>query len=149
MFVPFSIFGLTILLFIVWFRYTCALILSARTSRDYSNQVAQVNRLNYLRVQTALEENPADEGLDTLRDSLRNDYVLVTYLLHHTTEREVGSRTFERKMLKLNYRIMDLWYSISRRFFTNHSRPALHEMSRIVGHLANAMGEHTGSPARA
>jgi hypothetical protein len=149
MFVPIAITGLTILLFMVWFRYTCALILSTRTSRDYANHVAQINRLNYLRVQSTLEENPAADGLDSLRDSLRSDYVLVTYLLHNATEPEVGSRTFERKMLKADYRIMDLWYCVTRRFFSRHSREALQEMSRIIGHLANAMGEHSGSPASA
>ena len=43
----------SVLLFGYWFRYTCLLILSAKTTRDFAGQVAAANQLGFLEVQTS------------------------------------------------------------------------------------------------
>ena len=47
----------SVLLFGYWFRYTCLLILSARTTRDYAGAVATANQLSFLEVQSVLREH--------------------------------------------------------------------------------------------
>ncbi len=41
-------------LFAYWFRYTCLLIVSAKTSRDYAAEVATANQLGFLEVQSSV-----------------------------------------------------------------------------------------------
>src|SRR5689334_11081081 len=72
----------SVALFAYWFRYTCLLILSAKTTRDYAASVASANQLAFLQVQSVLRDRGA-EDLDSLRDSLDRDYKVLTYLLKH------------------------------------------------------------------
>ncbi len=44
-------------------------------------------------------------------------------------------------MLQVNYRLMGAWYNVSHRFSAEMGRRALDEMSLVIGHFANAMGE--------
>ncbi len=44
----------SVLLFGYWFRYTCLLILSAKTTRDYAADIAAANQLSFLQVQAQL-----------------------------------------------------------------------------------------------
>lgn len=134
-------------LFGYWFRYTCLLILSAKTTRDYAGEVAMANQLNFREVQSSLRER-ANADLDRLRDSLDRDYDVVTYLLKHAANSE-GESSLENSMLALNYRVMRTWYTMSRRFSTTAAARALDEMSLVVAHFANAMGERAAAGAAA
>src|ERR1700687_4940207 len=127
----------SVLLFGYWFRYTCLLILSAKTTRDYAADIATANQLSFLQVQAQLRENPAD--LDRLQASLDRDMAVVTYLIQHASGQ--GEWGMEDRMLQLNYRLMGAWFSLSRRFSPEAGRSALDEMSMIISHFANAMGE--------
>jgi hypothetical protein len=44
---------------------------------------------------------------------------------------------------------MGAWYGVSRRFSTTAACRALDEMSQVVAHLANAMGERAAAGAAA
>src|SRR5579864_5727226 len=46
--------GVSVSLFIYWLRYTCQLILSAKSARDYTRDVAEANNLLFLQVQEEL-----------------------------------------------------------------------------------------------
>lgn len=135
------------LLFGYWFRYTCLLILSAKTARDYAGEVAHANQLSFLQVQAQLRaDGPAD--LDLLQGSLDKDYALVTYLIQHASG---GSSEFgvEDRMLQLNYRLTRFWYQTARRISPDVARHALDEMSTVVSHFANAVGERASVGAGA
>jgi hypothetical protein len=135
----------SVLLFGYWFRYTCLLILSAKTTRDYAADIATANQLSFLQVQAQLRENPAD--LDRLQASLDRDMAVVTYLIQHASGQ--GEWGMEDRMLQLNYRLMGAWFSVSRRFSPEAGRRALDEMSMIISHFANAMGERAAAGAAA
>ena len=47
----------SVVLFAYWFRYTCLLILSAKTARDYASDVAYSNKLGFPEVQAQLNQN--------------------------------------------------------------------------------------------
>ncbi len=126
-------------LFAYWFRYTCLLIVSAKTSRDYAADVATANQLGFLEVQAQLRAE-GQPDLERLHASLDRDYALITYLIQHASGTQ-GESLLEDRMLQVNYRLMGAWYNVSRRFSAEMGRRALDEMSLVIAHFANAMGE--------
>jgi len=136
----------SVLLFGYWFRYTCLLILSAKTTRDYAATVAHANQLGFLTVQTQLRETSPE--LDRLMAALDRDYEVLSYLLKHASASE-GESSLEKQMLAVNYRMMRAWYGVSRKFSPNAAARALQEMSDVVAHFANAMGERAAVGAAA
>lgn len=141
MFVSFFIIAVSITLFAYWFRYTCILILSARTTRDYASDVARANQLSFLETRNQLSLSPGSAALERLYDSLDRDYTLLTYMLRNAGSQSAQARSLETWILRIDFRIMSAWYSFTRRFSESRSREALLEMSSIVNHLANSMGE--------
>jgi uncharacterized protein with PhoU and TrkA domain len=88
--------------------------------------------------------------MDRIQTSLDRDYRLVTYLLEHAavTVRPEGHE-FEEWMLRLDYRIMNVLYRSIRRVSEPLARRALLEMTDVLNHLANAMGERLHGAAQA
>ena len=133
-------------LFAYWFRYTCLLILSAKTARDYTTDVAYSNKLGFPEVQAQLSQK-ASPDLDRLRAALDNDYRVVRQLLRYLPKGEEAPSSLETHMLAVNYRLMSTWYQVSRHFSGNTAARALEEMSMVVAHFANLMGEQAASAA--
>lgn len=134
----------SILLFGYWFRYSCMLILTAKTARDYAGGVAMANGLSFPEVQVLLQkESPA--GLNGLRDSLDRDYAVIAYLLKHAGNRARPGASLERMMLSVHYRLMRTCYALSRRLSAGTARRAIEEMSMVVAHFANTMGQQAAS----
>jgi hypothetical protein len=136
------------MLFSYWFRYTCLLIVSAKTALDYAGAVAAANQLNFLRVQSRLHERNVTD-LDPLRQALERDYALLTYLLKNAAHSSSAESPIETRMLELNYRLVSAWYHVSRRFSTEAACRALEDMSMVVAHFANVMGERNAGLAAA
>ena len=126
----------SILLFGYWFRYTCLLILSAKTAQDYAGAVAAANQLGFLGAQSELTTNAPN--LDRLRDQLDRDYAVLNRLIKAST----GDSFIENRMLGIDYQVMRTWYRLSSGFSVVAARRALEEMSMVVAHMANAVGEH-------
>lgn len=137
--------GSSVLLFGYWFRYTCLLILSAKTTRDFAGQVAAANQLGFLEVQTQLRA--ASVNLDSLRDTLDRDYAVLSSMLKQVKGSSVEGSSLETSMLALNYRVMRTWYRVSGVFSPAAARKALDEMSMVIAHFANAMGQQAEGAA--
>jgi hypothetical protein len=86
--------------------------------------------------------------LGRLHQSLDRDYALLTYLVSHAAGHR-GDLGLEDRMLQLNYRLMGAWYRISRPISATAARKALEEMSQVVAHFANVMGEQAVAGAAA
>jgi hypothetical protein len=136
------------LLFAYWFRYTSVLILSAKTTRDYAGAVATANQLSFLEVQSQLREQAPIE-LDALQKALDRDYAIITSLLKHASSAAAVEDALEKRMLEIDYRLMREWYRVSRSFSAVAARNALEEMSQVVAHFANSMGEQSTAAAAA
>jgi hypothetical protein len=134
------------LLFGYWFRYTCLLILNTKAARDYTSVVAMANQLQVLEVQSALPA-AASADLDRLHQLLERDYKVLGHLFRKAGAS--GDGEIEERMLGLYYRVMGLGYGISRSFSQAIARKALEEMSLVVAHFANALGERTLSATAA
>jgi len=139
--------GSSFLLFGYWFRYTCLLILSAKTTRDYAASVAMANQLNFLEVQAQLRNRASD--LERLKESLDRDYRVLTYLLRNSAIVSSNDVAIEKQMLEIDYRIMRAWYRLSHHLSPLVACRALHEMSQVVAYLANWMGERAAASAAA
>lgn len=136
----------SVLLFGYWFRYTCLLILSARTSKDYAAAVAMANQLSFPEVQAVLNES---NELDQLKDLLDRDYKVLTYLLKNAAIPSCGGDAIENRMLEIDYRLMRAWYSLARRLSPAAALSAVDEMAQVVAHFANSMGERAMAGAAA
>src|SRR6266404_7485195 len=137
----------SVLLFGYWFRYTCLLILSAKTTRDFAGEVATANQLGFLQVQARLRESSAELG--RLCDALDRDYAILTRLLQQTSTLSAEGSSIEKRMLDINYHVTRAWYRASGQFSAAAARRALEEMSMVVAHFANIMGEQAASAAAA
>jgi hypothetical protein len=138
----------SIVLFAYWFRYTCLLILSAKTARDYTSDVAYSNKLGFPEVQEQLKQGSSPD-LERLRTALDQDYEVVRNLLKYLPKVEDGPSGLETQMLAINYRLMGAWYQVSRHFSGSSATRALEEMSMVVAHFANVMGEQAAGGATA
>lgn len=135
----------SILLFGYWFRYTCLLILSAKTARDFAGQVAAANQLGFLEVQTQLRS--ASVNLDSLRDTLDRDYAVLSSMLKQVSGSSAEGSSLETSMLAVNYRVMRSWSQVIGVFSPTAACKALEEMSMVIAHFANAMGQQTEGAA--
>jgi hypothetical protein len=136
-------------LFVYWFRYTCLLILSTRINKEYAEQIARANQLNFLRARDLLLSDSsngaiAKNALDTLHRSLDRDYTLLTYLLRHAGQ-NADTQTFEQHMLRADFQLMRIWYALAGTVSPAQARVALLEMASIVNHLASDMGERVAT----
>ena len=123
-----------------WFRYTCLLILSAKTACDYAGGVAAANQLGFQEVQERLRDGSFVD-FDPLRTALERDYSLITFLLKNTSQTAAEESSIETRMLEMYYGMMGVLYRAARPFSAEAARHALGQMSAVVEHLANVMGE--------
>ena len=143
------IIGISVLLFLYWFRYTCLLILSARTSRDYARHVAVANQLSFIDARRKLTDDASLTRLNDLHSLLERDYRLLTYLLNHGGAGYQSGKSIEVRILQIDYWVMRIWYFAVQKLSPMRARDALLEMSAIINHLANSMGERLSVAASA
>jgi hypothetical protein len=127
-------------LFAYWFRYTCVLILNTKTSRNYSPEIAAANGMSFLHLQE--EASTAQVGtLVSFLSDVENDYRKVSSLLDNRCADNAENYQLERALLGWNFRWMKLVFRFSVKFSERTARAAFLEMTQIVEHHANALGE--------
>jgi hypothetical protein len=130
-------------LFIYWFRYSCLLILQDRAA-VLNSSYASSTGLNFPLVQQKLRGAGGSVAMmDELQSELAKDYRILCFLLRCSPD--TGVDPIERRMLMLDYWIMQGWYSLSRRLAPPQARQALEEMSNIVSYFAHSVGRNSAS----
>lgn len=119
-----------------WFRYSCLLLLRTRTEQA---PAASDHRFSFGTVRDRLETAP---DLDPLQQSLDRDYRILAYLLQHKVG--PGAQSVEDRLLMLDYRLMQRWYSLTRTAAPTQARRALAEMTSVVACLAQKMAAPSG-----
>jgi hypothetical protein len=66
---------------------------------------------------------------------------LLNCLMSHAAGFQLGGYDIEHRMLMVDFVLMRGWYSVTRKVSTTSAQRALREMSDIVSHFANTMGE--------
>jgi hypothetical protein len=125
-------------LFVYWFRYTVLLLLNEEQSATSDPTPGQ---LSLLQTREALRQEQGSLPLDRLHRALENDYRLLRYLLDHAAG--LGLGPLEHYLLILDYRVMAIWYRLTRRFSTSQARRALDEMACVLTCIAHKMGERS------
>ena len=124
-------------MFLYWFRYTC-LLLRNRRSSEYALKVASTIRLSFPQVREALATQSRTMTLDQLHQSLESDHHVLMDLLGQA----IGDReSVERRILALDYRVMQSWYKVTRGIHPLQAKKALSEMSSILSCFAAQIGE--------
>ena len=130
----------SIILFAYWFRYTCLLVLNVNRADEHAIRMAAANRLSFPEVQDRLRSNNV-AALDRLYESLDRDFRMLNYLLNHAIG--FDTRSVERRLLTLDYRVMQFWFHATRAVSTAQARRSLEEMSRVVTYLATQLGRQS------
>jgi hypothetical protein len=124
---------------IYWARHTCVTILRDGRSQEEAERVAEANRLEFQRVRLELESSTDVGSYDRLRDSLRHDFLALTYLLRYAATLHVGKYTGEERLLIADYHAMKLVYRLGRAYSPRAARFALLEMASILEYFAAVM----------
>src|SRR5579871_2137099 len=114
----------TAALAVLWFRYTCTLILSSKPAKDYSQQVAEANRLKFPAIQQDLEAIEEPRQWDEARQLLESDYELLTFVFRYGPRFQFHANTLERRLLMIDFSLLRFWYSLTRRSGVASPRPA-------------------------
>jgi hypothetical protein len=121
------------ILLVYWFRYSCVLLLRSAAERSQLPAADTRFKIGFVLQNVATESN-----LDALEQALNRDYQMLTYLLKHAADLELAS--IENRMLILDYRLMRLWYRVTRTVAPRQSRKALAEMASVLGAVACQAG---------
>ena len=133
------IIGFSVLLLAYWFRYSCVLLLRSYEGRTTLASAQPDIRFCFAEVQARLL---TAEALDPLHLSLQRDREILIYLLQHASGLSLES--MEDRLLVLDYKVMQMWYLLTRIAAPQQARHALFEMASILNVLAQKMGEQAG-----
>src|SRR5689334_2588575 len=142
-----SIRGVALAQLIYWLRYSCQLILSVQSARDYSRDVAEANDVGFLDVQQDLARARDRTERDCLRSKIEKDYRLLTYLLVHGPAFHANGDRVEQFVLMLNFKLLMAFYELTSPISVSNGKRALREMTQVVGYFANRMGERSAYAA--
>jgi len=131
-------------LFVYWFRYTVLLLLS---EDQVDVQPGVISPLALLETRETLRRAQGEFPLDPLHRALEKDYRMLCYLLDHAAGLDL--RPLEHFLLKLDYRILCLWYYLTRSASTRQARRAIEERVGILSYIAYKMGKHAASLSEA
>jgi hypothetical protein len=131
------------ILLIYWFRYCCILLIRTHAEQQLVAAPACDAQFSFSSVRERLR---TESELDALRHSLDRDYALFAYLLDHA----VGLRatSLEDRLLVIDYKVMQGWYSLTKTAAPQHARRALEEMATVLGLLVGNMGERAAAQSQ-
>ncbi len=126
-----------------WFRYSCAFLLRSRAEESTSVRTIGDESFSYANIQQRLT---TEEALDPINRALRRDYDVLVYLVRHSSG--MGLDSLEDKLLVWDYKMMQLWYFVTRALFPSQARQAVAEMASIVHALAWSLEKRTEAGTR-
>ena len=138
------IIAVSTVLFFYWFRYTCELILSARTSASFVLRVSEANNLSWAGVASGLDHATAS-GLAEMRNGLHNDHSKLDRILNRDNASQADQFAFERGMLKGYFFAASALFKVAARFSERTARSMVQTMARVVEHQVNLIGEQAYS----
>jgi hypothetical protein len=138
------IIAFAVLLFVYWFRYTVLLLLQ---EDQQDTDPAVMGQLDLPNTHRALRESRDGWALDPVHQALDRDFQVIHYLLDHAAG--LALKPLERFLLLLDYRIMCVWYRLTRKSSQSQARRALEQRAAVLTRIAYKMGTRNGSLSRA
>ncbi len=139
MFASIFILAFSVAALLYWARFACLSILRGERSAEEIERVAEANRLEFQRVRRLLEAGADLDSYDGLRDSLRHDFLALTYLLRYAATVHVGRYTREERLLVVDFYLMRALYRLTHALSPRTARYTLLEMSSILEYFAAVM----------
>jgi hypothetical protein len=137
------IIAFSVVLFAYWFRYAVLLLLSENQTEEPKAAISQFSLTETRETWRQWGELP----LDRLHQALEKEYRLLGYLVEHAAGLKL--RPLEIYLLTLDYRLMRLWFLLTRYASTAQARRALDEMARILCYIAYKMSKRGDRLSRA
>jgi hypothetical protein len=132
------ILAVSVLLFVYWFHSICALII--RGSQAAECKLEATIRLSFLEApQKLTTDSPV--LLDEFYQVLLRDHSILTELLDGLA----GPTSAEKRMLALDFQILQIWYSLTRGMSLDLTRSALSDMSGILKLFAIEIGQQAAA----
>ena len=131
-----------------YLRHLCVSILRQKVSKQHVRRVADANGLSFLNTRSDVPGQKAP-SFDQIHSALDHDYRLISYLLRHTGTPATPAQSWERWLLRLDYRIMGILYFACRAVSRSLARKTLRERISVIRHLASKVGEANGTLSRA
>ena len=138
------IIAFALVLFVYWFRYTVLLLLSEDQVEGYPGVISP---LSLLETRETLRRAQGEFPLDPLHRALEKDYRMLCYLLDHAAGLDL--RPLEHFLLRVDYRLLCIWYHVTRVASAAQARRALEERVGILSYMAYKMGKRAASLSEA
>jgi hypothetical protein len=128
-----------------WVRLTVTTILHTSEATAEALRLAEANRLEFPLVRQALAAADQAAEYGHLVESLRHDFLALTYLLRFAATDNVGRYSNEERLLVMDFHMMRAVYTFGRLFSPRVSRFALSEMTTVLEHFAGIMSRRMSS----
>ncbi len=128
-----------------WLRSTIQTILDSSQATAEAIRLAEANRLEFPMVRQALAAADQAAEYGRLVESLRHDFLALTYLLRFAATVNVGRYSYEEKLLIMDFRVMRMVYTLGRALSPRMERFALLEMTSVLEHFAGVMSRRMSS----
>jgi hypothetical protein len=122
-----------------WIRSSIQTILDGGQATSEALRLAEANRLEFPLVRQALAAADRASEYGRLVESLRHDFLALTYLLRFAATVNVGRYSREEKLLVMDFHLMRIVYTFGRAFSPRVARYALSEMTSVLEHFAGVM----------
>ena len=132
---------ISLILFVYWLRYSCVMLLKGAQERVETDPTGEEVFDQPFHVSSVLEQLKTESDLAPLERALDRDYRVVTYLIEHAAALELAS--VENKLLVFDYRLMRLWFHVTRTLSPSQARNALAEMAAVLNVLVSQMGQQS------
>jgi hypothetical protein len=130
---------------VYWLRDTIVTILDSQSATAEAVRLAEANRLEFPLVRQALEAAAELGQYGRLAESLRHDFLALTYLLRFAATVNVGRYSREEQLLVVDFHLMRVLYTIGSTFSPRLARFALVEMTSVLEHFAGVMSRRMNS----
>jgi len=131
----------SVILFV--YRYAVLQLLSENQTEEPNAAISRFSLMETRETWRQWGELP----LDRLHQALEKEYRLLGYLVDHAAGLRL--RPVEICLLTLDYRLMRLWFRLTRDASTAQARRALDEMARILCYIAYKMSKRGDRLSRA
>jgi hypothetical protein len=132
---------------VLWVRATLVTILDTKGAMAEALRVAEANRLEFPLVRQALAAANHAVEYGRLSESLRQDFLALTYLLRFAVTVNVGHYTREERLLMMDFHLMRIVASVGRCFSPRVAHFALSEMTTVLEHFAVIMSRRMNTLA--
>ena len=130
-------------LFLFYFQVTCQKILRRQFDQEYSQSIANANRLEFPSLRKSLEEFGSPVDYPWLRTMLKCDFLTLTYLLKNAAN--LNQRySKEEHLLILYFR----WQFVSlavRRLLKLSEKNAILRLTSVLQYFANVVGQRVNA----